>query len=84
MAHRTEFYLYKRKKKKGSYWYVCYLNRETGKQMTAKSIDVLKEKLGQRDFTPVKRRDEAVIIAKRALDSGIIYSDNASIPYFKV
>ncbi len=81
MAHRTEFYLYKRKKKKGSYWYVCYLNKETGKQMTAKSIDVLKEKLGQRDFTPVKRRDEAVIIAKRALDSGIIYSDNASMRF---
>ena len=48
MAHRTEFYLYKRKKQKASYWYVCYLDRESGKQMTAKSIDVLKERLGLR------------------------------------
>lgn len=79
MAHRTEFYLYKRKKKKGSYWYVCYLDRLTGKQGTAKSIDVLKEKLGGNDFSSVTRRDEAVIIAKRALDSGLIFSDSTSI-----
>lgn len=79
MAHRTEFYLYKRKKKRGSYWYVCYLDRETGRQGTAKSIDVLKEKLGIRDFSSVTRRDEAVIIAKKALDSGLIFSDASAI-----
>lgn len=53
MAHRKEFYLYKRKKKRGSYWYVCYLDRESGKQGNAKSIDVLKEKLGVFDNTPI-------------------------------
>ena len=79
MAHRTEFYLYKRKKKKASYWYVCYLDRDSGKQMTAKSIDVLKEKLGLWDFRSVTRRDEAVIIAKKALDSGIVFSNEANM-----
>lgn len=74
MAHRTEFYLYKRKKTKGSYWYVCYLDRDSGKQMSAKSIDVLNEKLNGRDYSSVKRRDEAAIIAKRALDEGLIFS----------
>lgn len=81
MAHRTEFYLYKRKKQKASYWYVCYLDRESGKQMTAKSIDVLKERLGFLDFRSVTRRDEAVIIAKKALDSGIIFSNEANLPF---
>ena len=73
MAHRTEFYLYKRKKKRGNYWYVCYLDRQTGKQGTAKSIDVLKQKLGINDYSSVTRRDEAVIIAKKALDSGLSF-----------
>ena len=79
MAHRSEFYLYKRRKKKSSYWYVCYLDRDTGKQGNAKSIDVLKERLGLWDFRSVKRRDEAVIIAKKALDSGLVFQDRVNI-----
>ena len=79
MAHRSEFYLYKRRKKKSSYWYVCYLDRDTGKQGNAKSIDVLKERLGLWDFKSVKRRDEAVIIAKKALDSGLVFQDRVNI-----
>lgn len=82
MAHRSEFYVYKRKKKRGSYWYVCYVDSETGKQGTAKSIDVLKERLGLGDNRATKRRDEAVIIAKKALDECIIYSKPSNIPFF--
>ncbi|HIV98232.1 MAG TPA: tyrosine-type recombinase/integrase [Candidatus Ornithospirochaeta avicola] len=74
MAHRKEFYLYKRKKSRGAYWYVCYVDRSTGKQGNAKSIDCLKERLGIRDYESVRRRDDAAIIAKRALDEGIIFS----------
>lgn len=81
MAHRREFYLYKRQKKKGSYWYVCYIDRESGKQGNAKSIDVLKESLGIFDNTSITRRDDAVIIAKRALDAGIIYQDKGLITF---
>ncbi len=81
MAHRQEFYLYKRKKTRGSYWYVCYLDKESGKQGNAKSIDVLKERLGTFDNRPVTRRDDAVIIAKKALDSGIIYQDKGLMPF---
>ena len=76
MPHRSEFYLYKRNKQKGSYWYVCYVDPITYKQGTAKSIDVLKEKLGLWDFHSVKRRDEAAIIAKKALDKGIAGTRN--------
>ena len=81
MAHRTQFYVYKRKKTKRSYWYVCYLDPVTGKQGNAKSIDVLKERLGEMDFRTVTRRDEAVIIAQHALDKGLIYSPVAGISY---
>ena len=81
MAHRQEFYLYKRKKTRGSYWYVCYLDRESGKQGNAKSIDVLKERLGIFDNKTTTRRDDAVIIAKRALDSGIIYQDMGQMTF---
>ena len=56
MAHRRSFYLYKRHKANGDYWYVCFLDRETGKQMTAKSIDCLKERIGIMDFTHVSRK----------------------------
>lgn len=72
MAHRSEFYLYKRKKKRGSYWYVCFIDPKTGKQGNAKSIDVLKERLGLMDLKSVKRRDEAAIIAHKALERGIV------------
>lgn len=74
MAHRRDFYLYKRHMKKGDYWYVCFLDRETGKQMTAKSIDCLKEKLGILDFKSVTRIEEAAIIANKAIEKGIVFS----------
>lgn len=81
MPHRSEFYVYKRKKKRGSYWYVCYLDPESGRQGNAKSIDVLRERLGYKDFRSITRRDEAVIIAKQALDKGLIFNMNISLFY---
>ena len=68
MAHRRSFYLYKRHKNNGDYWYVCFLDRETGKQLNAKSIDCLKEKLGLMDFQRTTRKEDAAVIAQKALD----------------
>ena len=79
MAKRRPFYLYKRKKTHGEYWYVCYVNPETGRQDNAKSIDVLKERLGYIDNSAIRCRDDAAIIAYKALEAGIIYSDFSSI-----
>ena len=39
MPHRSEFYLYRRKKTRGTYWYVCFVDPRTGRQETAKSIE---------------------------------------------
>lgn len=72
MPHRSEFYLYRRKKTRGTYWYVCFVDPRTGRQETAKSIDVLKEKLGMMDLRSVRRRDEAAVIAHKALERGIL------------
>ena len=79
MAHRRRFYLYKRHKAKGEYWYVCFLDKETGRQMTAKSIDCLKERMGIMDFAHITRKEEAAVIANKALESGIIFSNNDNI-----
>ena len=78
MAHRRSFYLYKRHKKNGDYWYVCFLDRETGKQLNAKSIDCLKEKLGLMDFQRTTRKEDAAVIAQKALDSGLVFSDDSN------
>ncbi len=79
MAHRREFYLYKRHKKGGDYWYVCFLDRETGKAGNAKSIDCLKERLGIMDYKSVKRKEDAAVIAAKAIEKGLVSSDADNI-----
>lgn len=79
MAKRKAFYLYKRKKKGGAYWYVCFINPENGRQGNAKSIDVLKEELNLGSGYRVKDRDSAAIIAGKALEAGIVYPNH--IPF---
>lgn len=79
MAHRREFYLYKRHKKGGDYWYVCFLDRETGKAGNAKSIDCLKERLGIMDYESVKRKEDAAVIAAKAIEKGLVSSDADNI-----
>ena len=79
MAHRRQFYLYKRHKKGGDYWYVCFLDKETGKAGNAKSIDCLKERLGMMDFESVKRKEDAAVIAAKALEKGLLSSDADTI-----
>lgn len=81
MAHRRSFYLYKRHKTKGDYWYVCFLDKETGRQMPAKSIDCLKERMGIMDFSHITRKEDAAVIASKALESGILFSNNANVPF---
>ncbi len=79
MAHRREYYLYKRHKKGGDYWYVCFLDKETGKAGNAKSIDCLKERLGIMEFGSIVRKEDAAIIAKKALEKGITDNSNSNV-----
>ena len=75
MAKRRPFYLYQRKKKHGSYWYVCFIDPETGKQMNAKSIDCLKIQLGYPDGVAIRHRDDASRIAYKALEEDIVFNN---------
>ncbi len=79
MAHRREYYLYKRHKKGGDYWYVCFLDKETGKAKSAKSIDCLKERLGIMEFGSVVRKEDAAVIAAKALERGITGSSSGDV-----
>ncbi len=79
MAHRREYYLYKRHKKGGDYWYVCFLDKETGKAGNAKSIDCLKERLGIMEFSKTERREDAAVIAQKALDMGMLDSTYSNV-----
>ncbi len=81
MAKRRPFYLYLRHKKHGDYWYVCYINPETGRQENARSIDCLKEKLGLGDNKTTVHRDDAALIAYKALEAGIIYRNLTSVTF---
>ncbi len=81
MAHRRQFYLYKRHKKGGDYWYVCFLDKETGKAGNAKSIDCLKERLGMMDYESVKRKEDAAVIATKAIEKGLVSSDADKIQF---
>lgn len=81
MAKRRKFYIYQRQKKHGRYFYVCYIDPETGKQGNAKSIDVLKEKLGKGDNEATINRDDAVIIANKALEAGLIFNTGSEVTF---
>ncbi len=72
MKNSFAFYLHKREVTRGSYWYVYYLDPNTGKQRTAISINTLRKKLRIYDRTPITRRREAEYIAQKALDEGLI------------
>jgi len=73
MPHRKKFYVYKRMKKSGEVYYACFIDPTTGKQGNAKSIDVLALKLGLWEGASVRSYEDAVIIANKALEEGIIF-----------
>jgi integrase len=72
MASRASFTLCRIQNKERFSYYVMYRDPTTQKRMTKKSIDRLKGRLNL-GFELVTRREEAAIIAQKALDSGIIF-----------
>lgn len=81
MAKRKSFYLYKRKKKGGEYWYAIFIDPETGAEGTARSVDVLKEKLGMGSGYAVTDRDSAAVIASKAIEAGIATGPGRQTPF---
>ncbi len=82
MPSRRKFYIFKRTTKKGmKYWYVNYVDPETGAKNTVRSIDVLKEKLGLGYADSINNETDAIIIANKALEEGLIF-ERAGAVYF--
>lgn len=78
MASKAPFTLCRIKNKEKFSYYVIYRDPITQKRMSKKSIDRLKQKLNL-GFDGVTRRDEATIIAQKALDSGFIFINNKKL-----
>ncbi len=81
MPRRSKFYLYQRQVTNGKYWYVNFIHPETGVKMPGRSIDVLKEKMSLGYTESVKTKTEAIIIANKALEEGIIFDKGASVNF---
>ncbi|MBJ2354803.1 tyrosine-type recombinase/integrase [Sphaerochaeta sp. S2] len=58
-----------------TYYYALFRDPETGKRTNKKSVEMLRKRLGIFETTPIKRRDEAIRICYKALDAGIIFSE---------
>lgn len=56
------------------YYYALFRDPATGKRTNKKSVEQLRKELGIFDTTPIKRRDEAIRICQKALDSGLIFA----------
>ena len=55
------------------YWYALFRNPETGERTNKKSVEKISKELGIISSSPIRRRDEAIIICQKALDEGIIF-----------
>ncbi|NBK21936.1 MAG: integrase [Spirochaetia bacterium] len=64
------------------YWYALFRNPETGERTNKKSVEQLRKELGIQSTTPIKRRDEAIIICQKALDEGIIFDKREPLSFY--
>ncbi len=74
----SPFTLCRLKNKERMCYYVMYRDPVTNKRGTKKSVNKLKSKLNL-GFEHVSRRDEAMIIAQKALDQGIIFNQRKQL-----
>lgn len=80
MGSRAEFTLCRIQNKEKFSYYVMFRDPITGKRGTKKSIDKLKASLNM-GYEAVSRRDEAIIISQKALESNIIFSHNKKLTF---
>lgn len=78
MVAKAPFTLTKLKRGNHYSFYVMYRDPETGIRLTKKSIDKLKGLIGEGN-SHVSRKDEAIIIAQKVLDKGLIFQNKTNI-----
>lgn len=77
-----DYSIYKRKVNDKSYYYVMFKNDETGKFMSAKSVESLRKRLGDTEHHHITRRSEAESIARRAREAGLDGNEKIEDPLF--
>ncbi len=80
MGSRAPFTLCRIQNKEKFSYYVMFRDPITNKRGTKKSIDKLKAALSL-GYESVSRRDEAISIAQKALESNIIFSHNKKLTF---
>lgn len=78
MASPAPFTLCRLMRGERTYYYALFRDPDTGKRTNKKSVEMLRKRLGIFDTTPIKRRDEAIRICYKALDAGIIFSEETA------
>jgi integrase len=76
MKQSTYYYLCKKKKAKRFYWYAYFPDEKDPSKVNIKSVEALRKLLGIHDRNPITRKQEAAIIAQRALDAGLVQVDD--------
>ena len=54
-----------------TFFYVQFTDRTTNKRLTARSVEKIREELGDRETYHITRRAEAYSICRRALEAGL-------------
>ncbi len=64
------------------YWYALFRNPETGERTNKKSVEKIRKDLGIVSSTPIRRRDEAILICQKALDEGLIFGKREPVSLY--
>jgi integrase len=82
MIASAPFTLCKLLKNDRIYWYALFRDPQTGKRTNKKSVEKLRKELGIQSALPIKRRDEAILICKKALDEGLLFGKKTPTTFF--
>ncbi|AEV28250.1 site-specific recombinase XerD [Sphaerochaeta pleomorpha str. Grapes] len=82
MIASAPFTLCKLSKNDRIYWYALFRDPQTGKRTNKKSVEKLRKELGIQSTQPIKRRDEAILICKQALDAGLLFGKKTPTTLF--
>lgn len=71
MARKRPYTLCRVVQTERNYWYVLFRDPTTGKRMTKKSVEKIRERLGEPMGNPILHREEAIRICDLAIQKGI-------------
>lgn len=74
--------IYKRKKDNESFFYVMFVDEDTGKRTSAKSVEALRKALGDSERHHITKRAEAEQIVIRAISKGLDGNEKKQDPLF--